>query len=891
MLTPKWHKIAILTQNNNNKLKQLMNIKYVWKYALLAGLLSGWTSLSAQDADEVLADDGEDVIMLEEVQADNVPIEESILPTTRPFVSLYGTEKSIVDTPRNVTIISREQLDAISIRDPRDFTKVTSSAYTQSNFGAPSNPSIRGQTADMLVNGMRRGLTTNGNGLPVNFNAVESVNILKGPPSVAVGASQYVGGSVDLITKKPFFSGAETLMSSNFDSEGLFIVQVDTNHVINDNSAFRISYTLENTEDYFYDNAKRKTHAAYGAYTFAPSEKYRLELSGEFFYADYSENWGWNRVTQDLIDDDVYIAGGSNDPNDLVFGVGGTQAAPNPFGTTVTDVNDPANLTELGRDERLLANGDDSQGELITLQAIQTFTPDADYEIINNTFYQYRDRDTYSSYQYSEVLRDNWQFENRSEFHKTFDIGNMINKLNTGLSFRYTDVMAANDFYHEPANFWDISQGPGSIGVTDNLVFFDNAYNNLAGTATSVPISGEKSRGSLTLGRPGSVGGDYGTFLLDPGAVGAAVGATNYWIDPGTGTPTAVLNSNGDTNDSQVFNLGLYLQNDFEVNERLTLLVGGRVDFIDAQAEDPLFDDAVAYLEEFGAAGEADRLRSLGRAEADIQEELYNYNISAVFKATENSSFYLTYNYAEAAPRGLGGGISVQQISDADAFVLESELYEVGYKTQLLDNKAYVALAYFEQTRTDPVQGGASVETEATGFEVEANYQPNRNFFMTASYAYIDATATSGGFTAAARTFDTAGFGGGGGATNFAGLGTGETDSPGVPDQVANFLVSYKFSEKWGVTASAQLTSPFVLGYENGFNFAGDGLGLSTAEVGWQHNFDLGIFYETDSYKIRLNVLNVTDEENFGAVNPVYGNASVFVELPRRYELSFDLKF
>ena len=883
--------------------------------------LAGFVALSAFSATMLHAQE-EDVIVLDEIVTEDVPIEESILATSRPFVSLYGTEKGIVDTPRNVTIISRAQLDAISIRDPRDFTKVTSSAYTQSNFGAPSNPSIRGQTADMLVNGMRRGLTTNGNGLPVNFNAVESVNILKGPPSVAVGTSQYVGGSVDLITKKPFFSGNETTLDTTFDSEGLMVVQVDSNFVIDAVSAFRVSATLEDTEDYFYDNAKRKTKALYGAYTYAPSDKYRLELSGEYFYADYSENWGWNRVTQAMIDDNVYISGGSNNTDDLVFGVGGSFDAIASFGTQATDPSNPANLTQLERSQRLLANGDDSEGELITLQAIQYFTPDSDYEIVNNTLYQYRDRDTYSSYQYSEVLRDNWQFENRTELRKTFDLGDFINKVNAGFSLRHTYVMAANDYYHEPANFWDINQGPASIGVTDNFVFFDNAYNHLAGTATSVPILGERPRGQLTLGRPGSVGGDYGYFELDPAAIAAAVGANNYWTDPDRlinedeedeaantafGLPGAVLDSNGDTNDSDVFNIGLFLQNDIKINEQLTLLAGGRVDFIDAEAKDPLFDDAVAYLEQFGAAGEAERLSSIGQARADIKKELYNYNLSAVFSPKDlEGNFYYTYNYAEAMPRGLGGGISVQQILDAEEFVLESELFEVGYKTKLFDDKGFIAIAYFDQVRTDPVQGGANVETEASGFEIEGSYQPSRNLFITASYAKIDATANDGGFTAAARTFDTAGFGGnlgfGGGNFNFAGIGLGETESPSVPDEVMNLLVSYKVTEKVGITAALQVTSPFVLGYENGFNFAesgdefleslgGPGPMLSTSEVGWQHNLDLGIFYETEMGKLRLNILNATDETNFGGVNPVYGNASVFLELPRRYEVSFEKTF
>ena len=56
-----------------------------------------------------------------------------------------------------------------------------------------------------------------------------------------------------------------------------------------------------------------------------------------------------------------------------------------------------------------------------------------------------------------------------------------------------------------------------------------------------------------------------------------------------------------------------------------------------------------------------------------------------------------------------------------------------------------------------------------------------------------------------------------------------------------------------------------------------DGEGLNSAEVGWQHNIDLGIFYETDKLQTPLQqFLMLTDEKNFGAVNPVYGNSFSF---------------
>ena len=91
---------------------------------------------------------------MEKFQVKDVPIEKQILPTARPFTSVFGTADNIVDVPRNVTIISCQQLSDASISSVLDFSKLTSSSYTTTNFGAPANPSIRGR------------ITSNGYGLP-----------------------------------------------------------------------------------------------------------------------------------------------------------------------------------------------------------------------------------------------------------------------------------------------------------------------------------------------------------------------------------------------------------------------------------------------------------------------------------------------------------------------------------------------------------------------------------------------------------------------------------------------------------------------------------------------------------------------------------------------------
>src|SRR5271154_1770697 len=52
-------------------------------------------------------------VQMEKFSVNDVPIEQQVLPTSRPFNSVFGTDDNILDVPRNVTIISRAQLDVI----------------------------------------------------------------------------------------------------------------------------------------------------------------------------------------------------------------------------------------------------------------------------------------------------------------------------------------------------------------------------------------------------------------------------------------------------------------------------------------------------------------------------------------------------------------------------------------------------------------------------------------------------------------------------------------------------------------------------------------------------------------------------------------------------------
>jgi outer membrane receptor protein involved in Fe transport len=483
--------------------------------------------LSAQTATPAAS---EDVLELERFKVTSgVPVEQLVLPIARPFNSVFGTDDNIIDVPRNVTIISRQQLSDISIIDVLDFSKLTSSAFTTTNFGAPSNASIRGQSADVFLNGVRSRITSNGNGLPIDFNSVESVNIVKGPATAVQGTSMYVGGFIDLISKRPYFDATKGSVSFTMGSYDTKRWSLDVGGPISKTVAYRFSYSGEDTTGYYHDGFK-KTHSLYGALAFRPSTSYDIFINAQIFDANYTENWGINRVTQDLIDNGNYTTGininnAPGAPSDAqnsvnVIGGGNTIA----WGPTV----------KANRHVRLLKPGNDSDGNEYNLQAIQTLKVSPLLTVKNTTFWSYTKRDTLSTYYYTEIIDPSIFAENRTEFIIKLDQGT----INTGLDLRYQRTKAYDDYFFEPANVWDLTKDHRFIDVYNSTAF------NSGGRGFAVP------------GWPGR------------------------YAQPGL--------FNGDTNDSKGTTIGPFAQGTWNINEKFSLVGGVRYDRFKAKVREPL---------------------------------------------------------------------------------------------------------------------------------------------------------------------------------------------------------------------------------------------------------------------------------------------------------------
>ncbi len=761
-----------------------------------------------------------EVLQLEKFSVNGVPLDQRILPTSRPFNSVFGTDDNIVDVPRNVTIISRQQLSDINISSVLDFTKLTSSSYTTTNFGAPSNPSIRGQTADLFINGVRGRITSNGNGLPLDFNSVDSVNIVKGPATAVQGTSMYVGGFIDLITKQPFFDGFKGVVSATVGSYAQKEWNIDVGGPLSKELAYRFSYSGTDSGGYWHDYYN-KNNSFYGALTFRPSENYELALNASASWYRYTENWGFNRPTQDLIDNGNYITGINN--NNAPGAPSDPQNSANVGGILNSIAVGPT--VQLDRHDRLLKPGDHSIGREFNAQAIQTYTPSAEFKVVNNTFFSYTARNTLSSYYYSEVIDPSWFAENRTEFH--FKMSAV--SINAGLDIKYQRTKAYDDYFFEPANVWDLTKDHNYI----------NVYNS-----SSFPPSPS-----------------------DPFTPDVAIpGWSNRYGTPGV--------NNGDTNDSHATTIGPFVQTDWKISSELSFVAGAREDFMSAFVRDPLWSPAVSasYASFWGVAVPA-------YPTASINVVIPSLNGSLLFKPATNTTYYVTYNYSQntSGAVGVGGGINGWAGSGGvpfldsngkpylakTAFTQPSTLYEAGAKYALNHEKVFLNFAVFAQNRTAKQTSGTTIQKYKTnGFEAELNYQPDKHLYATVSFSYIHARTENsiGGFGDYPFVGPSELVG------NEAQLPATVTEwrTSGLPEVSANALVSYSFDNGWGFSANTLVTGPI------NNNAAG------TLVIPTQYEIDASIWYRYGKkWEYRVSVGNVTNQKNWAPPNPIYGNGSI----------------
>lgn len=799
------------------------------------------------------------------VTGQEIPPEENILPNQHPLSSVFGTDMNVKDTPRAVSIISSREIQEQHIRQFDDFVRSASNVFTAAQFGVPGLPQIRGQDGEVFENGLRRNGGNNGYGIPFSFNPVEQLDIVKGPPTVVYGPTNRVAGYVNFVPKQPIFDAfhAEAFATVGMYDQYRWGLDVGGPLGSNGKTAFRFSYEGEESGS-FYDYIEYKAHDYYAALTTKPYDNLRIDFNVEYFNAPhYGDNAGFNRPTQDLIDNGNYVTGTAHDPNDP------TNTNFRGFEAVVT----PTGLVHLPRNRVNTAPGDGSSSHTVYSQGIITLDLNPNLQFVNRTSFQYLDKETQNANSFVEIIDNNYTVENRTEAHIRYDLPFCVDangmrtaaadsdskgdkrvveslapprpssELITGLDFRFNHVRGFSNFNFENDNAIDLTAPLETRIFPKNLI------------TGSLPLPGYTGR----FGRPTLVspGGNYPTAPDSQGNIG--------------------LFSNADTNESNIYQLGYFLQNNFVITPKLSLLIGGRGDLIFADSTDPNPPAGFRAASDSIVVGE-------GAGNASLSYKFFPWNTT-----------YATYSYSQSFNSALGGGLAlVDNTIKANQFHIGSELYEVGSKFSFLQDKLFLTTAGFYQTRNSRSQfGGTNIRYNTAGVEFEARYQPNKNFFASLNYGYLHAKLDNvGGVLQNDRTvydaFDNSRPditpGTGVGSPNFFNFPKNDYEVSGFPHQVISQFLSYTLNCGLGASIGAVETTRY---HEDL---------LGKVIIPFQYTINAAVFYRQPRWEARVDFLNLTDEENFSPTFGFFGGgflstADVTPDLPFRVEGTVKVRF
>jgi iron complex outermembrane recepter protein len=277
--------------------------------------------------------------------------------------------------------------------------------------------------------------------------------------------------------------------------------------------------------------------------------------------------------------------------------------------------------------------------------------------------------------------------------------------------------------------------------------------------------------------------------------------------------------------------LGLYLQDQIALTENLKVLLGGRFDIVGQKLEDNFEED--------------------GDDSSFQQNEAFSPRFGIVYQPSQNISLYGSYSR------------SLQQVAgtnfDGELFQPErGTQYEVGVKTDWLDDKLSTTLAFYQLTRsnvqTDDLDNpGFQIQTgeqESKGIELDVAGEILPGWKLLAGYAYTDAKITKDNLFEIGNRISS------------------------VPENAFSLWTTYEI----------QQGSFRGLGFGLGLTYVGKRKGNldNTFSVPDYWRTDAALYYRRNKFRAALNINNLFDREYFRYAND-------FVELGSPLEAQFTL--
>jgi outer membrane receptor protein involved in Fe transport len=442
----------------------------------------------------------------------------------------FGDGIALKDIARSVTPITSEMIEQLNIIDLSDIQKVSPNSYSASGFGASSLPTIRGQLGELYQDGVRRQAGNNGFGIPMSFNAIDQIDVVKGAPPVLLGTSQRNGGFVNVHSKVAPTNDKFANLTASAGSWDHYRAQLDVaTDIVEDQSGVRLSIEHIDNGSY-YDYSGFQSDSIFAAFRLLPDDASTWDINVEYYDVDFTDNAGINRPTQALIDDGLYVTGQGVQPNGST--IAGANAIVSPTGLVKIDrsqvLTDPDNINN-------------AQTFIIHSTYVRELSDKATFK--NITYYQHLEREEIAQNSFVEIIDGADTAQNRVEL--AYQWNNDQNTI-VAADIRYNKVLGYSQFTTEADLPIDLT------GPIENR---------------RIPLTAEQQARLVEL-RPG--------VFVSPGA--------QYDID-GNGSGDYSLS---DTTDSTSWQTGLAIQHNSQWTDKLSTSIGYRADFYDVEARDAL---------------------------------------------------------------------------------------------------------------------------------------------------------------------------------------------------------------------------------------------------------------------------------------------------------------
>jgi iron complex outermembrane recepter protein len=593
-----------------------------------------------------------------------------LLPT-EPLDSVFGFGKSLLETPRSVSVLSDDVMASYGIATTLDVSKIIPSTYTASIFSVNGNVNIRSVSSDTYFRGIKR--LENTQLFPSPLSAMSRIDIVRGPPSPLYGPGK-AGGYTNLVPKSARAStgkyleeptGKATLTTGSYDKKAGSAEIGGPFSLAGRRGGYYLYMDAEKSGTY-YDHVPFEQYIVQSSFDVEPGERWIAQFGQMFQQWGGTELAGWNRVTQELIDHGTYAAGQPQLNMDLNGDGLISTAEVDAFGPLIRDLppGTPASAAAaaLGPGWRI----DPATVRQVPLSrtANAQSTEDGAGAKVNLAYFD------------------------------------LVYRLPSGAAL-------TNKIYHEQMRRFKWTRASAFGQDTRSSVFEDKVlYEQLAAPLTRHIAYSLAASASYRYYDTQTLTGTKYNDIVDRADLSQPFNSLNRFAVPNLEPDLAPWNT-GLVSKYDTVGAAILLD---VTSGTADVLLGARYDRVSIHSRIPDFVLTAPGLEARGS-------------DAGL-----SWSASVSYEVLTGLRPYLTYSTQETLLHGIDGGVAIPIVANA---LNASQMREAGLKWSGFGGKVFAALSTYRQTRTSFTADTMQVPaTLSKGWEMELRWVPSRRFSL-----------------------------------------------------------------------------------------------------------------------------------------------------------------